>query len=314
MFSKEMSTSTEQAEFRLNCIKFLVTYPHYQANKQALHQHIEARLQRTAQVRIAHETHEDGTFHTHAAVLLNKKCDTRDPRILDIEGHHPNITKPMDIKHWRNQINYMNKEDPEPYGELTVEPSKEERFQDAVEYVLSCQRLKDIYRPGDHLQLISGKVHFFENLWKNQARKKTAEARHSAFNRPFITDWSRSWLIYGASQTGKTQYALAHFKKPLLVRHIDKLKEFDSDTHDGIVFDDMGFNHLHAQAIIHLLDTDNDSQIHCRFNVAEIPEGTKKIFVSNRDDIFTPKDPINEEEKTAIERRYYTIHVFAKLF
>ena len=208
----------------------------------------------------------------------------------------------------------MRKEDPEPYGTLEVTASKEEQFQDAVDYVLDCPRLKDIYRPGDHLRVISGKVSFFENLWKNQAKKKTAAARFSAFNRPFITDWSRSWLIHGVSHTGKTQYALAHFQKPLLVRHIDKLKEFDQDIHDGIVFDDMCFKHLHAQAIIHLLDTDNDSQIHCRFNVAEIPEGTKKIFVSNRDDIFIPKDLINEEEKTAIERRYYTIHILGKLF
>lgn len=300
--------------FRLNCKRFLLTYPQYEANKEQLHQFLNRKLKQETEVLIAHEHHQDGNIHTHCCVQCQRKIDVKNARFFDYQGHHPNVKPPTSAQHWKNQVQYMRKEDPEPYGTLEVKLTPDEKFDAATAYVIGCKSLRDIYRPGDNLRTISSKITFFENLWKNQAKKATSSAKHTEFNREKITDWTRSWLIYGDSGTGKTQYALSHFTKPLFVTHMDKLKEYDPNLHDGIIFDDISFSHLPPDAIIHILDIDNDRQIHCRFTTAEIPANTKKIFVHNRRDIFKPIHSINEEQEAAIERRLHVLHVGAKLF
>ena len=90
-----------------------------------------------------------------------------------------------------------------------------------------------------------------------------------------ITEWDTSWVLWGASQIGKTQFALAHFKNPLLVSHIDELKHFSAGTHDGIVFDDMSFTHTPRTAQIHLVDQNNSRAIHIRYGLGMIPAHTK---------------------------------------
>lgn len=108
-----------------------------------------------------------------------------------------------------------------------------------------------------------------------------------------LTDFSKSIIIQGASGIGKTEYAKMHFQNSLMVSHMDDLLEFVTEVHDGIVFDDMKFRHLPRTAQIHLLDTDNDRSIHCRYNTAFIPKGTRKIFTCNDydGDIFDLNDP-----------------------
>jgi len=88
-------------------------------------------------------------------------------------------------------------------------------------------------------------------------------------------------VVQGLPGCGKTQYALSHFNKPLLVSHIDTLLEYDKKYHDGIVFDDMDFKHWHRTHQIHITDWDNSRQIHCRYRTAKIPKHTMKIFVCN---------------------------------
>lgn len=88
-------------------------------------------------------------------------------------------------------------------------------------------------------------------------------------------------VVQGLPCCGKTQYALSHFKKPLLVSHIDTLLDYDKNYHDGIVFDDMDFKHWHRTHQIHITDWDNSRQIHCRYRTAKIPKHTMKIFVCN---------------------------------
>ena len=88
-------------------------------------------------------------------------------------------------------------------------------------------------------------------------------------------------MVVGPPDTGKTQYALAHFNKPLFVSHMDDLSKFHYKVHDGIVFDDMDFKHLHRGAQIQLTDSDQNRSIHIRYGTARIPKRTKKIFTCN---------------------------------
>ena len=82
---------------------------------------------------------------------------------------------------------------------------------------------------------------------------------------------------------------------------------------DGIVLDDMSFAHLPRETIIHLLDWDVDRSIHCRYNCAYIPHGTRKIFTTNKH----PADVFGQErwEEKPIKRRITgVIHIDKKLF
>lgn len=101
-------------------------------------------------------------------------------------------------------------------------------------------------------------------------------------------------VIIGKPNCGKTQFALAHFIRPLFVSHMDDLLEFKPEVHTGIVFDDMDFRHMPRTAQIHLTDYENSRSIHCRYRCCKIPRHTCKIFTCN---VY----PFDEDE--AIGRR-----------
>jgi hypothetical protein len=114
----------------------------------------------------------------------------------------------------------------------------------------------------------------------------------------------QSLIIWGQAGIGKTQFAMAVLPRALVVSHIDDLRLFDPTEHEGIIFDDMNFNHLPRSSQIHLVDWDITRSIHCRFSNATIPMHTKKIFTTNVDDggIFDTLD-------AAISRRIRVCHL-----
>jgi len=115
---------------------------------------------------------------------------------------------------------------------------------------------------------------------------------------------SKSTIIWGEAGIGKTEFALSHFKSPLMVSHLDTLKEFDEEEHDGIVFDDMSFIHLPRESQIHLVDNDKTRAIHLRYINATIPAHTKKIFTTNVED-----GAILNTWDAAIMRRINLVHL-----
>nr|QKI29020.1 Rep [Kummerowia striata CRESS virus] len=127
-----------------------------------------------------------------------------------------------------------------------------------------------------------------------------------------LTDFSKSILLVGPTNNGKTHYACAHFKNPLLVSQMDDLQRLSED-HDGIVFDDQSYNHMPPNTVIHLLDMEFTRSIRNRHYDAVIPKKTPKIFTNNRDDIFKFEGTDPEVQK-AIERRYVTIYINEPLF
>ncbi len=112
-----------------------------------------------------------------------------------------------------------------------------------------------------------------------------------------ITDWSKSHVLYGDPGIGKTEFALAHFKRALFVTHMNDLAHLGD--HDGIIFDDMSFCHIPREACVQLVDMKQTRSIHIRYSTATIPRFTRKIFLTNAlgGTIFT------DQEHDAIQRR-----------
>ena len=154
--------------------------------------------------------------------------------------------------------------------------------------------------------------------------------RHGTFVQPrfALSDFTMpplSWadadckavVLYGKSSAGKTEFALAHFEKPLLVCTIDDLKDLTS-VNDGIVFDDMRFDHLAPETVISLLDPHYTRSIHARYRNAIIPPGIPKIFTTNLG-MTWPHEHIfpagrNVDQQRAISRRFRAVHIDNNLF
>ena len=60
------------------------------------------------------------------------------------------------------------------------------------------------------------------------------------FNRPKLL-LEKPTVLYGATEAGKTEFAIAHFDYPLVVRRRDDLKRIAGAT-DGLIFDDVDFS------------------------------------------------------------------------
>lgn len=245
------------------------------------------------------EEEEVGYDHTHAFVEWETKLDKRSARVFDFMGTHPHIQHIRDRRHGQRIFFDYHLKGPinleqsvpayprlAPYDQIREARSLREAIDISGVDIRSVSDLliirKDVARPDPY-------VHKFPN-------------GHWLLARP--QDF-RTIFVYGGTNTGKTQWALHCFNNPLLVRHMDALRGFNKDFHDGIVFDDMSFAHMPREAVIHLCDWDEDSDIHVRYGVARIPAGTRKIFTSNKtfDEAFPP------DEHGAIRRRFRIIHV-----
>lgn len=134
------------------------------------------------------------------------------------------------------------------------------------------------------------------------ATGKTTKYPHLRW--PLLTEWDTTYIIWGPPGIGKTQWALAHFEKALVVTHIDDLRAFDRYTHDGIIFDDMSFTHYPRTTQIHLVEQEEDRSINIKYGTATIPKHTKKMFLTNETEgvIFDLTDGAIARRVTVIEK------------
>jgi hypothetical protein len=129
-----------------------------------------------------------------------------------------------------------------------------------------------------------------------------------SFSEPLVdfdelhTGRGKSVILVGPPNIGKTEFAKAHFERPLFVTHKDNLGDFDPEHHDGIIFDDMDFSHWPRSSQIHLIDVDNPRTLDIKYGTATIPQGVRKIFTCNFDNIFS----LNDE---AISTRLHILRV-----
>lgn len=293
--------------FRLVTKKVHLTYAKH-INGGDLIQHIQLRTNRRVKhYSIVTETGDTGHDHTHALLWFDRQIDTRNPRLFDYQGDHPNIKRVDNDVQWTNTWTYHEKDPIDQWlsGEEPV--AAEKGKQPIVERIKRAKTLAEACaEAGVEIKSVSD-VNMIRN---DKPRVEGTTTCYDRFNRDQEQDF-KVLIVWGKSGTGKTEWALSHFANALMVSHMDTLRSFDPLIHDGIVFDDMSFGHMPREAAIHLLDWNHDRDIHARYSPARIPKHTRKIFTTNVDNgnIF-PAD-----FSGAIQRRICkTIHVMGRLW
>jgi len=244
-----------------------------------------------------HENEETNYSHTHFFWRSVKRLERTDPRCFDFGGIHPHIQLIKDGRHERAIFDDYHKKAPLFLAQSPNGPTKSGFDIDAIR---SAETLADAC---DVAGIVPRSV---SDILLLRADKPSEPFEHRYPGASWSLDCGsfRALVLHGPTNTGKTQCALHQFDNPLLVRHLDKLREFRAGFHDGIVFDDMSFGHMPRTSVIHLLDWELESSIHCRYACAIIPKETKKIFTTNQ----TPAEMFGYDDG-AIRRRYRSIHV-----
>ena len=143
------------------------------------------------------------------------------------------------------------------------------------------------------------------------ARPPTPTARSPAS--PAATTHARtsSPIACRPPAAGKTAYAKAHFKNPLVVRRKDDLKRI-SGVCDGIIFDDVDLSTWSPEDTICLLDWDETRSLPARYSDAQLEADIPLIFTTNK----KPKYMFvkaHGRQKAAIKRRYTCVEITAPL-
>jgi len=175
---------------------------------------------------------------------------------------------------------------------------KRNDLKDACDAMKEGASMHQMYK--DHTEIM---VKYPAGMAKAHARLtgKPMKKFHGPWQWPMITDWTRTQVLQGPPNIGKTQFAKAHFENACFVTHMDQLLGFDPEVHDGIIFDDFSCKHMPREAQIQITDMDEDRAVHCRYSCAIIPEGTRKIFTCNPGHYPFISDPAIDRRVTVTE-------------
>lgn len=92
--------------FKFDSSTAFLTYPQCSLEIDVLVNELR-KLQDIEWARVCRERHEDGNPHLHAVIKFTKRLQSRDQRVFDVSGHHPNIQRIRSIKH---ALQYVTKD------------------------------------------------------------------------------------------------------------------------------------------------------------------------------------------------------------
>lgn len=278
-------------QFRLRSKKLFLTFPKCPLSLESAKEQLlskSALVSVTGHV-IAQEKHADDTLHLHVYLEAEEPLSVGSATALDLTGedgtnYHGNY---QSVRSRSRVLKYVTKDGQylTNLGDLvpsTTNPWKRARELAASEGLAAAINFLE-EEPKTSRDLCMNGDRILKNLSTLSTKRLKIIYDLSTFG------WNVPWdssgttlLLYGATNLGKTALAKALLPEGLLIRHIDKLRDYSSGAYKGIIMDDMAFSHLHQEAQIALLDRGEDTQVHVRYSVAEIPAETPVIITTNR--------------------------------
>lgn len=82
--------------FRFDAKQVFLTWPRCSFEPEDILANVALNIGPTYEIAkwaICQEVHEDGYYHAHALLEFNKRFNSRNERVFDIDGHHPRIEK-----------------------------------------------------------------------------------------------------------------------------------------------------------------------------------------------------------------------------
>lgn len=227
----------------------------------------------TGEYTIGEELHESGKRHYHAYYNADNAFESKNPRVFDLKGVHPNILKPK--KYWvaycAKHTNYITNHYEEcPYKEMY----KKRTWEEAQEYILN-KKPRDFALYGKRLK---------EN-WEMVNTPPRTSVVYCGPYKPFPSwDKSKSLVLTGKAGMGKTQHAKWYCAQNggfyYVKGRMDKLKHYDGSP--WIIFDDIVIPDNWKQWDINaLVDVENGGELPFRYGNADIPGGVMRIFITN---------------------------------
>lgn len=189
-------------------------------------------------------------------------------------------------------------------NELYAEALAKGSFNGAMQYIEQTDLTTYILH---HKKLFA----YFENKF---AQGDQSKFKPEDFNRPLYPIPEKRTLVFiGPTGMGKTQFALAHFKHPLRVTNKQDWIRFQEGVTDGIVLDDVHFNHWQPNTILHTVDVENAVTQDVKYSSVRIPAGVPRIICINSEAELYPEG-IAPEKKAAILRRLEIVRISDPLF
>ncbi|XP_071653892.1 uncharacterized protein [Temnothorax longispinosus] len=134
------------------------------------------------------------------------------------------------------------------------------------------------------------------------------------FNRElFNIPPDKTLILVGPTRMGKTQFALAHFESPIIVRMQEDWKKYQQGVTDGIVLDDIDFCKYPPPILIHTMERETGYTQNVKFSAVLVPADLPKIVCINTMTKFWPRN-ISSEQKEAVLARVEIHQITKPLF
>jgi len=232
LISSEVSVEKKKKEFRLNTQQIFLTYAQCDKTPDEVFTFISTKVILDKYI-IAQENHKDGNKHIHAYLLLKKKINIRDSRYFDIGEHHPKVEG---CRSWKNVVKYVTKDgnyisnyeenilkkiisDNYKVGELyekARELAKDGKVKEGIALLEHSKTVRDLTIHGNAIQ---------KNLRSLAVKRRNPDFDIDDFNINFNWDRTKSLILWGPTNTGKTSLAKALLPRALFITHKDRLKD-----------------------------------------------------------------------------------------